>query len=428
MRSHGYSRAARLATLCGVCAIVGFSAHGEVQQKPARARIHPSIVHLEPHQEKQFKVVVMATRLRGAYLPDKVSWAVNDIPGGNEIFGTIDANGLYCAPAQAPRPREIRISAEIEEAQNRYLWATVLMQAPGPAFELVGHWGEDRATAENLIDPHCIALDRDGNLLIADSNGSRIMRFAPDGEFLGDIGLGTGEGTGEVMRPRVVKADRFGNIFVSDWKSDKPRIQVFTHEGEFVREFAEKGVEPGNILRSHGIAFDRQNRIYNVDVDNMRVNVYEHDGTFLYHFGRDCHLTGGFNAPHGIASDPNDDLFIVGYYGPAQKFTPQGDFLFDFAQGDPPESAVYFHAIATDRWGNVYLTVRGTGGFGGVIEDSEGNLVSLMKYNNNGDYVSSITLQVKAHSENWACVDDEGRVYVIFIGKERLGVEIFEPR
>lgn len=41
----------------------------------------------------------------------QASWSVNNIPGGNPGLGSIDANGLYRAPATAPNPRTVRITA-----------------------------------------------------------------------------------------------------------------------------------------------------------------------------------------------------------------------------------------------------------------------------------------------------------------------------
>jgi hypothetical protein len=41
----------------------------------------------------------------------QVSWSVNNIPGGNAGIGTINSNGLYRAPAVAPNPPTVRITA-----------------------------------------------------------------------------------------------------------------------------------------------------------------------------------------------------------------------------------------------------------------------------------------------------------------------------
>ena len=411
-----------LADLTAVC-----SAGAQEESWLPRATIHPSIARMEAGQSQWFKIVKEATRLGAAEWMQDVKWAVNGIPGGNGRMGKIAEDGTYTAPDTAPRPREIVICAEVVGVANRHLWATVLFVTPGPPYALIESWGEAREDAKHFTDPHCVALDRDGNIMIANYLGSKVTRFSSAGEFLGIIGEGTGEAPGKVIKPRVVVADPQGLIYVSDQKSDKPRIQVFTHEGEFLRIFAPKGTGAGHILRAHGMAFDRDLNLYVVDVDNMRVNVYSHEGRFIKSWGRDGHLADEFNAPHGLVVDPNGDVFISGYYGTCQKFSGDGEFLLVFAHGDPPDGAVYIHSAAGDRWGNVYLMVRGMRGYGGAIEEQD-KVPSIMKFNNNGDHVASITLEVTGHKENWATVDNDGNVYAVYESDEGFGVQVYEPR
>jgi hypothetical protein len=71
--------------------------------------------------------------------------------------------------------------------------------------------------------------------------------------------------------------------------------------------------------------------------------------------------------------------------------------------------------------------VRGSRGYGGEVEVSEGKVVSMEKYNNNGDFVSALTLNVKAYAENWVHVDENGYLYFIFRSGEKMGFEIFKP-
>jgi hypothetical protein len=226
-----------------------------------------------------------------------------------------------------------------------------------------------------------------------------------------------------------VSSDAAGNIFVTDSKGDRPRIQVFDHAGKLLRIFGVKGRGPGQLLRSHGIGFGPKGRVFITDVDNMRVNVYESAGKFLYHFG------GGFayenmnpdemNAPHGIFVDRNGDVFVNSYYGPTQKYTPEGAVLLAFAHGDPPDGPVYFHSLTGDKWGNVYLLVRSIGGYQGAIENSSGKKISIMKFNNNGDFITGWSFSNPKHSETTAVVDDNGLVYALFSGNNEMGVEIF---
>ena len=72
--------------------------------------------------------------------------------------------------------------------------------------------------------------------------------------------------------------------------------------------------------------------------------------------------------------------------------------------------------------------VRGSRGYGGQVEVTEGKVYSMEKFNNNGDLVYAMSLNVKAHSENWVYVDKNDILYFIFRSGERMGFEIFAPQ
>ena len=392
-----------------------------------RATIHPSLVHLDPGGTQQFKVVIVATRLMAADLPQEVKWAVNDIPGGNAEVGTIDANGMYTAPAAMPSPREIHICAEAGDVANKFLFGTVIIGDEPIRYKSVHVWAE-RSGAEgaHLSSPHGIGLDRDENILIADQGCDQVLRYAQDGTFLGTVGEGPGGLPGQVKDPREVRSDVEGRIFVTDSKGDRPRVQVFSHEGEFLQIFGEKGRLPGMLLRAHGMDWDLERRLFVVDVDNMRVSAYDKGGKPLYDWGTEGTLPGELNAPHGLCVDRSGDVFVTGYYGPTQKFNSVGEFVMAFGHGNPPFGAVYFHSVVDDQWGNVYVSARSRGGYDGAIQGAAENPVSIMKFNNNGDFVASWAFSEKEHRESEVIVGKDGRVYALFQGAGEAGVETFE--
>jgi DNA-binding beta-propeller fold protein YncE len=415
-------------TLIAALAILPVLLPAQETRPAPRASIQPTLVRLAPGSEQRFKVVLAATRLMGAKPPSRVEWSVNDIPGGNATIGTIDANGLYRAPAKTPVPHEIHICGVVDGGENKYVWATVLMGSPDLAYKLVGSWGEPGVSPGRLRKPHGIGFDISGNLLIADQKADRVFRYTVDGKFLGEIGSGPGADAGEYLEPRYATSDREGNIYVTDVKGDRPRLQVFDPNGKVLRIFGEKGMGPGQILRGHGIAFDPQQRMYVTDVDNMRVSVFERSGKFLFNWGKDGSNLGDFNAPHGLFVDANGDVFVNGYYGPTQKFTSDGRFLKVFAAGDPPDGPTYFHSLSGDRWGDIYVMVRTKEGYGGGMESQAGKKISIWKFNNNGDYVASISMSVKEHIETWSAIAPDGTVYSLFTTKDRSGVEIFREQ
>lgn len=391
---------------CAVVMAAGLSGAWSGEQRAGRAAISPILVRLLPGATQQFSIHIDGNSTR------RTSWFVNDVKGGNSQIGTISRDGLYRAPAQPPTPCEIHIHAVIAGAENQHLWSTVLVGLDVPSYRLLARWGAHGEGQGQFLEPHGIALDKDGNLLIADPVRSRVFRFTPEGKFLRELGLGPGSAPGAFQGPPDVEVNADGNIFVLDRGNN--RIQEFTHAGEFIRSWGEAGRGPGRFLRPHSIAFDRQGRIYIADTDNGLIQVFDRSGKFLFSWATGDPGSDRFNAPHGAAVDANSDVFVADYYGGCRKFTGDGKPLFSFAPLDEK-----CHALASDRWGDVYLMSRHPA-FG----------ASILKYNNNGALVARWALasaEVKAFHPKCAAVDNKGRIYVTEADGANVAVDVLEP-
>ena len=60
------------------------------------------------------------------------TWRVNDIAGGNATVGTIDAGGLYTAPAAVPNPAQVTVKAVAAADTSKSDTATVTVLPPPP--------------------------------------------------------------------------------------------------------------------------------------------------------------------------------------------------------------------------------------------------------------------------------------------------------
>ena len=60
------------------------------------------------------------------------SWSVNDVAGGNNTVGTIDAGGLYTAPAAVPNPAQVTVKAVAAADTAKSDTALVTVLAPPP--------------------------------------------------------------------------------------------------------------------------------------------------------------------------------------------------------------------------------------------------------------------------------------------------------
>jgi hypothetical protein len=62
-----------------------------------------------------------------------VTWQVNGVTGGNVSAGTIDANGVYTAPAVVPSPNHpVMVTAVSQADVTKSGAATVTLKAPTP--------------------------------------------------------------------------------------------------------------------------------------------------------------------------------------------------------------------------------------------------------------------------------------------------------
>jgi sugar lactone lactonase YvrE len=391
-----------------------------------RVRIKPTMTDVKTGGEQQFYVVKEPGRLISAYATNKVKWFVNKIAGGNKAVGTITKDGLYQAPKKAPKSPEIHIGAEVNAVSNRYLWATVLLNGERPQYKTVKEWGELVDDLKHLKDPKAIALEHNGNILILDGI---IQRFSNDGAFIDAIGESKGNYDGSLVMPCNLAVDADGLIFVSDQKTGPPRLQTISPDGEYLYGFSGKGSGAGKVMDTHGMGISREQRLYVGDSDNNRLCVFEHSGEFVQNIGKKGLFPGEFNVPYGLAFDANDDLFVSSYFGPCQKLTSDGHFLLAFAYPDPPDGPICFTDVATDSWGNAYIIVNGAGipdeGFR-PLKDASGKRVNIKKYNNNGDFVANLRLSSKDREPLRLVTDMRGRIFVLYKGEKKIGVEILD--
>lgn len=150
--------------------------------------------------------------------------------------------------------------------------------------------------------PKAIALDRGGNIFVADSGNDVVCKFDDSGTFIFAAG-GTGYGEGKLAAPSGVAVDAEGKIYVSDTANN--RVSVFSVDGEHLLSFGSLGADDGNFYRPCGIAVDGAN-VYVADSGNMRVCVFDRYGNF-----RSSITNINFHHPRYVRLSRDGDLFIT---------------------------------------------------------------------------------------------------------------------
>jgi len=182
----------------------------------------------------------------------------------------------------------------------------LVFDAAGNPAGAVGAAGDRPGQLRKPID---VAVDRDGNLYVADAGNARVEKFAPGGRHLLSIGE-RGTQSGQFTAPRSVAVDGSGRIYVG--LGDDFLIQRFDRDGSYLDTFGQ-GTLDETMFRIGGIAVDDRNRAYATQAMGHALQVFDVATTPVYvgQIGGKPGITAEqFNAPTGVALGPGR-LFVA---------------------------------------------------------------------------------------------------------------------
>src|SRR5262245_7457507 len=207
----------------------------------------------------------------------------------------------------------------------------------------------------NVDGPSGLTVDRYGRLLVADTHFYRVLVYSETGDLLFQIGDGVqGTTPGRFGYPTDVVIDKAGNFYVSEY-GENDRIQVFSPEGKWLRQWGGHGYEPGEFLRPRALAIDDNEQLYVADSCNHRIQVFDTSGTLLRTWG--CRGTGPgeMSYPYDLSIGPDGCLYVCEYGNHrVQKFSLEGKPLGNWGRsGREPGELYNPWALAVDHSGEV---------------------------------------------------------------------------
>ncbi len=136
-----------------------------------------------------------------------------------------------------------------------------------------GH-NHELTTPGDFAKPSGLAVDKEGNLYVADTLNNRIEIFDADGNFISTFGK-AGDGPGHFARPKGVAIDSDGHIWVVDGMLDK--VQVFSHDGQqLMISFGGRGLLPGQFQGLVSITIDDKDRVFTSEIFPGRVQGFRY--------------------------------------------------------------------------------------------------------------------------------------------------------
>lgn len=255
-----------------------------------------------------------------------------------------------------------------------------------------GNGDSGPATSAHLTKPVDVAFDVSGNLYIADvaiyvgDDGFKVRRVATSGIITTVAGNGSttfnGDGipaTSAGISVNGIAVDRAGNLFIADRQNERVRKVapggiVTTVAGTGTMGYSGDGglAKSAQLNLPNDVATDAAGNVFVVDTGNQRIRRVGVDGVIRtiagngqYGFSGDGGpaTAASLNNPEGVAVDGAGNVYIADFGNDRiRKVTPAG-IISTIAGGGPfrsdPVAAnvklLHPHGVAVDGRGNVYV-------------------------------------------------------------------------
>jgi len=194
-----------------------------------------------------------------------------------------------------------------------------------------------------LDSPTGIAVDPNGDILVADTGNGRIEKFSPNGSFAASIK--------QFEAPSGIAIDRAGNIYVAEIGS-KHRVQKLGPDGRFIAEWA-----PG-LYGPRKIAIGPDDSVYVVDSGRNRIVKFSPDGQVLASLGSEGSGDGRFRGVSSVAVDSiNNRVYVADPINSRiQVFDSNGKFLTKWSVPEWREALGYEDLAIDSHTGRLYAS------------------------------------------------------------------------
>lgn len=282
--------------------------------------------------------------------------------------------------------------------------AAVSLGVPAPAAHAntppsLGVWGTKGSGPMQFQGPTGIDVGPEG-VYVADQGNSRVQVFTENGDFVREIGK-HGDAKGEFLSITRIHVNGGGDLYISE---DNGRIQKIFEDGH-VHLYEGSGAGDGVFDGACGITVDyASGLIYVVDTKNCRVQKLDQFGAFRGAFGTKGSAEGQFESPTGIAGTYG--VFYVVDSGNSRIQEMSDDGAVRRVIGRPGDGAGELNepmGVALDRDGNVY--VADTGHDRVVVFDNSGDFVTQWQVTGGSSAEGRCVADI--------AVDGDGNVYVI---------------
>ncbi len=170
----------------------------------------------------------------------------------------------------------------------------------------------------SLTNPHAIAVDAEGHVLISDTAQDRIYKLDQNGNLMGFWGR-RGVLAGEFRYPTAIVVDTSNRIYVVD--QDNKRIQIFNSDGHFQGLWENRTDDPNGIQWPIDLCIDGAGNLYVADAEARDVLIFDFNQRFLTRLGLP-QVSDSYGSPLLVEVNREGHVYVLTNHSRLHKFRP----------------------------------------------------------------------------------------------------------
>jgi DNA-binding beta-propeller fold protein YncE len=308
---------------------------------------------------------------------------------------------------------------------------------PGPDWKVEPVWAwQNVVRVEGEIGssdgPQSVALDRQCNSYVADSEHFRILKVSQDGNVVAQWPLPGQRAPGESSAPGGLAVDGQGNVYATDTPRD--RVYKLSPQGSVVatwgncpdgQQFCDPTL-PGRFLSPTGIAVDGTGNVYVAETAGSRVQKLSPAGQSVARWDLKGKGIGDLFLPGGLSVDQGGFVYLTeAYNNLVLKFDPNSGAIVGRWGGPVGGEAGQLHGptgVGVDAAGNILVSDAQNWRIQKLAAD--GSFVTQWRNCLDGDPPCELAGAGSEPGQFFASravtVDGQGSVYVADTGNKRI--------
>ncbi len=163
--------------------------------------------------------------------------------------------------------------------------------------------GAGRASgALDLSEPHGVAVTDGGEVIVADTGASRVLKLAHDGALLAAWAT-------PFRSPLAVASGPGGRIYVAN--TGNASVEELDADGRVVTRWGGAGSAPGHFEDADGIAVDEAGDVFVSDGVLARIQEFDANGRLLAAWGVRGSALGALSEPMGMSVDCHGNVLVA---------------------------------------------------------------------------------------------------------------------